>query len=68
MAVVVARGKWVIAEGADVLEDAAVVVRDCRIIEVGPWAVIREQYPDATVLGGEESAVMPGTFSSQRFS
>ena len=57
-----------IAEGGEVLEDAAVVTRDGLIVEVGPWAVVREQHPDATVLGGEESAVMPGLVNAHHHS
>lgn len=64
MSVIVARGAWVITDDGTVLEDAAVVTQGGLITEVGPWSGIRERHPDATVLGGDDSAVMPGLINA----
>ena len=48
--------------GPRVLRDAAVVARGGKIVEVGRWdsGALAARYVGATVLGGEQSAVLPG--------
>jgi 5-methylthioadenosine/S-adenosylhomocysteine deaminase len=60
-AVTLVRGRFVVV-GADrpVLADAAVVVSDDSVTEVIGWEEARARYADATVIGSERSAVLPG--------
>ena len=53
MAVAIARGRWVIAEGGAVRDDAAACTATAASFhESGPWADVCEWYPEATLLGG----------------
>lgn len=65
------RGRWVITgAGADepVLADAAVVVVGDRVHATGPWGRLREEYPDAEVLGSADAAVLPGFVNAHHHS
>ena len=57
-------GKYMVTrpgdEGAPVLSDAAVFVRDGRVKEVGPYHSLRAKYPNARVIGDGTHLVMPG--------
>jgi 5-methylthioadenosine/S-adenosylhomocysteine deaminase len=61
------RGRWVVT-GADArdatVSDGAVLVRDGRIDGVGAWDTLRAKYPDASVLGSADVAVLPGLVSA----
>lgn len=60
------RGRWVVtgaAADAPTLTDGAVLVRGGQIEAVGDWAALRGQHPEATVLGSEQVAVLPGMVS-----
>jgi 5-methylthioadenosine/S-adenosylhomocysteine deaminase len=60
------RGRWVVTGAADAdrtLSDGAVLIQDGSIVEVGDSATLRSQHPDASVLGSERVAVVPGMIS-----
>lgn len=57
------RGRWIVIGGAEtdtVLSDAAVRVESGTIAEVGDWETLRATHPDATVVGSDRFAIMPG--------
>jgi 5-methylthioadenosine/S-adenosylhomocysteine deaminase len=65
------RGRWIVtgAEGADaILANGAVVVEGNEIRATGPWETLREQYPDAEVLGSDQYAVLPGLINAHHHS
>lgn len=65
------RGRWVITGGAEddpVLSDGAVAVEGDSIAAVGPWADLRQRYPDAAVIGSADTAVMPGLINAHHHS
>ena len=65
------RGRWVVTgSGTEdpVLVDGAVAVADGLIREVGAWDTLRECYPGADVLGGEDVAVLPGFVNAHHHS
>jgi cytosine/adenosine deaminase-related metal-dependent hydrolase len=56
--------------GADnaVLSDAAVRVESGTIAEVGDWATLRADHPDAAIVGSEHVAIMPGLVNARHHS
>lgn len=56
------RGGWVLADPAEglVLRDAAVLVRDGAVAEIGDAAPLLAAYPDLPVIGSGDAVVMPG--------
>lgn len=65
------RGRWIVtgsAEGDPVLNDAAVRVENETIVEVGDWKTLRGRHPDATTLGSERFAIMPGMVNAHHHS
>ena len=61
------RGRWIVTgAGADdgCLSDAALAVRDRRIVDLGDWPTLRARFPEAEVLGSERVAVMPGLINA----
>jgi 5-methylthioadenosine/S-adenosylhomocysteine deaminase len=43
-----------------VIENGAVCIQGKRIMDVGPWVKIREQYPQAEIIGSDDTLVLPG--------
>ncbi|MCP4328605.1 MAG: amidohydrolase family protein [Alphaproteobacteria bacterium] len=66
---IIVRGRWVVA-GADepVIHDGAVFVEDGTVREVGPWNRLRGAHPDASVLGSDNVAVIPGLINAHHHS
>ena len=65
------RGRWIVTGGAEadpVLNDAAVRVENGSVVEIGDWATLRGRHPDATSLGSERFAVMPGMVNAHHHS
>ena len=65
------RGRWIVTGGAEddpVLADAAVRVEDGAIAEIGDWGALRGRHPDATTLGSERVAIMPGMVNAHHHS
>ena len=65
------RGRWIVTgggEGDAVLTDAAVRVEGGTIAEVGDWETLRAAHPDATVVGSERVAIMPGMINAHHHS
>ena len=56
----IVRGRWLIADAEQCLEDAALAVEGDRIAALGSWPEIKVRYPGASVIGSERYAVMPG--------
>ena len=59
------RGRYVVvgtrdAGRVEALDDAAVLQRDGRIVEVGPWSDLSARHPRADVLGSSGHVVLPG--------
>ena len=58
---ILVRGAWVLTQGpAGELRDAAVAVDGGAITAVGPFAELRQQHPDAEVIGDGTGVVTPG--------
>lgn len=56
-----ALGTVVTCAAADtVIRDGAIAFRDGEILRVGPAAEVRSEHPDADVVGGADSIVIPG--------
>lgn len=67
----VLRGRWVVTGGGaddQIVTDGAVVVDDGTILEVGTWSSIRIAYPDATVFGSGQVAILPGLINAHHHS
>jgi len=64
------RGRWLVtgAHEGGVLDDAAVLVEDGRIAELGPWAALRQSHPGVETLGGASTAVLPGLINAHHHS
>ena len=65
------RGRWIVTGGAaadTALTDAAVRVEGDTIAEVGDWETLRAAHPDATVIGSERVAIMPGMINAHHHS
>src|SRR3954454_7987154 len=61
------RGRWIVRGAGDddaTISDGAVLVRDGRIDAVADWQTLRQDHPDAEVLGSGEVAVLPGLISA----
>jgi cytosine/adenosine deaminase-related metal-dependent hydrolase len=57
----IVRGAWVLTQGpAGELRDAAVAIADGAIVAVGGFAELRQQHPDADVIGDGTGIVTPG--------
>ncbi|PSN13787.1 cytosine deaminase [filamentous cyanobacterium CCT1] len=61
------RGRWVLT-GDSVLTDAAIAIQADTILSVGAWDTLRDQYPQAEVLGSERFAVMAGLINAHHHS
>jgi 5-methylthioadenosine/S-adenosylhomocysteine deaminase len=61
------RGRWVFT-GEAILTDAAVAIQGDTIQAVDSWATLRQNYPQAKVLGSERFAVMPGLINAHHHS
>ncbi len=60
------RGRWVVTGATDAdrtLTDGAVLVQHGRIAAVDAWSTLRQQHPDAAVLGSGDVAVLPSFIS-----
>jgi cytosine/adenosine deaminase-related metal-dependent hydrolase len=62
------RGRWVVAGPDQALTDGAVAVAGQEIASVGPWPEIRDRYPNATVIGSPDYAVIPGLINAHHHS
>src|SRR5262245_28428599 len=63
------RGKYIVCRvasptGAVVVEDGAVLQKDGRIAEVGPFAELSRKHRTDTVIGSERTVVLPGFVNS----
>src|SRR5262245_12707245 len=60
----VLRGRYVLTDATvgepGILRDAAVVVTNGLITEVGDWRAIRRRHPSARVVGDGKQLLMPG--------
>ena len=66
----IARGRWVIcgADEDDVITDGAVVFEGDTIEAVGAWSELSAAHPDATVVGSDRVALMPGLINAHHHS
>ena len=65
------RGRWVVTGGGEddpVLSDAAVLIENDKIAEVGDWETLRGRHPDAAILGSDRVAIMPGMINAHHHS
>ncbi len=61
------RGRWVFTQSGT-LCDGAVAIQGALILEVGAWQRLRDRYPQATVLGSSDHAVLPGLINAHHHS
>lgn len=58
------RGKYILCaarrDGVEMLEDAAILQRDGKIVAIGKYALLKGEHRDAPELGTNEHLVMPG--------
>lgn len=66
-AVQLVRGRWVFTPSGT-LGDGAVAIQGEVILEVGAWERLRDRYPQATVLGSSDHAVLPGLINAHHHS
>jgi cytosine/adenosine deaminase-related metal-dependent hydrolase len=65
----IVRGRWVVPDADDpVLVDGAVLIDGGDIAAVEDWRTLREQYPDAEVIGSDNMAVLPGLINAHHHS
>jgi len=60
----IVRGRWLIADAEQCLEDAALAIEGDHIAALGTWPDIKARYPGASVFGSERYAVMPGLINA----
>jgi cytosine/adenosine deaminase-related metal-dependent hydrolase len=61
------RGRWIVT-AAGALSDSAIKVDDGAIAEIGDWESLRARHPDATVIGSDRFAVLPGLINAHHHS
>jgi 5-methylthioadenosine/S-adenosylhomocysteine deaminase len=61
------RGRWILT-GDRVLSDGAIAIQADKILAVGAWEELRQQYPQAEVLGSDRYVVMPGLVNAHHHS
>ncbi len=67
--VTLVRGHWIVPDASsETLTDAAVLVRDGRIAEVGAWSELSAAHPTAPVIGCDRFAVLPGMINAHHHS
>lgn len=64
----IVRGRWVVPDCREAIEDGAVLIEGDRILEVGAWAALRAAHPDARVIGSDSVAVLPGFVNAHHHS
>jgi len=67
---IIVRGDHVLTmdDGLSLIENGAVAVRDSRIVAVGPWQQIRQDFAAAEMLAGKNRIVMPGLINGHTHS
>ncbi|MEO1070410.1 MAG: amidohydrolase family protein [Cyanobacteria bacterium J06638_6] len=61
------RGRWILT-GDRVLSDGAIAIQADSILAVGAWEELRQQYPQAEVLGSDRYLIMPGLVNAHHHS
>ncbi|MBE9141125.1 amidohydrolase family protein [Nodosilinea sp. LEGE 07088] len=61
------RGRWILT-GDRVVSDGAIAVQADKILTLGAWEDLRQQYPAAEVLGSDQFLVMPGLVNAHHHS
>ncbi|MDX2242514.1 MAG: amidohydrolase family protein [Leptolyngbyaceae cyanobacterium bins.302] len=61
------RGRWLLT-GEETIVDGAIAIQDDSILDVGTWDTLQAHYPNASVLGSEQFAVMPGLINAHHHS
>ena len=64
----IARGRWVIPDSEQVIDDGAVLIEGDLIMAVGTWAELHANHPGAEVLGSDSVAVLPGLVNAHHHS
>ena len=63
------RGRWIVVDAAsDVHCDAALLLRDGKVADVGDWKHMRAEHRQLPVIGNERSAVIPGLVNAHHHS
>ncbi len=65
---VIVRGRWLIPDAGQCLENGALLISDGLVVEVGSWQEIRQRHPQVAALGGEGFAVLPGLINAHHHS
>jgi len=61
------KGRWVVGH-SEVFDDAVVVVVGDTIAEIGDASALQKKYPQACVIGSDETAVLPGFVNAHHHS
>ncbi|GJL84218.1 MAG: N-ethylammeline chlorohydrolase [marine bacterium B5-7] len=63
------RGRWLVtAADEPVLSDAALLIEAGRVAAAGDWQDLRDSHPDLAVVGGKQSAILPGLINAHHHS
>lgn len=66
---ILVRGRWIVVDAdSAVHSDAALLVRDGQVAEVGDWSRLRRDHPELRVIGDERCAVIPGLVNAHHHS
>lgn len=57
-------GEWVLPDSKKLMNDAGLVIKSDKILEVGPQSVLLEKYPDVKRFGGKDCLILPGFIST----
>lgn len=61
------RGRWIFT-GDDCLTNGAIAIQNDTIVDIGEWPTLTAHYPNATVLGSDQFAVLPGLINAHHHS
>ena len=66
---ILVRGRWLVTDAREAVhEDAALLIADGRVVRVGRWRELRDDNPQAAVLGDARCAVIPGLVNAHHHS
>ncbi len=64
----IVRGRWVVADSGQAIEDGAVLIEGERVAALGAWEELRAAHPRAETLGSDGVAVLPGLINAHHHS
>jgi cytosine/adenosine deaminase-related metal-dependent hydrolase len=63
------RGRWIISDAdTEVITDGSVAIREGVVVKVDAWREMREEFPEAEVIGSDRIAILPGLTNAHHHS